>query len=132
MTPVRVLPHPLKQSESAYRQSHYCRCVGNSLVWEAVRGGIGKSLIVMSLGAAALAIFIGVIQIDVISSDGRFFPCGAIFRPTLVLPEAAPVCDGALSSQVRWMIATGAIAVVTMLAGVLLRASVPKRLQHRR
>ncbi len=106
--------------------------MGNPRVSEAVRDGIGKGLIVLALGAAALSILIGALQIEVISSDARFFPCGAVFRPALVMPEAAEVCDDALASQLQWMIVTGAIAVVALLAGILLRASVPKRLKHRR
>jgi hypothetical protein len=106
--------------------------VTGSAASERLRDVVRKSLIVVGVVAAAVAILLGSLQIDVISPDGRFFFCGAVFRPTPVLPEAAAACRDALATNSYWATVAGASGISALVAGIVLRATVPKRLQHRR
>lgn len=100
---------------------------------EAARDVSGKALIVVGLAGALLAVVLGTLQIELISSDGDFAQCGAVWRPLAAEPAAADVaCADAIGQNALWMTMIAIASTVALIGGIVLRASVPKRLQHRR
>ncbi len=100
---------------------------------ERVRAWAGSALITVSVIGLLLAIVLGGVQLELISSTGDFALCGSVFRPvTMHSGEAGVVCANALGANQVWMWVVGGASLAALVAGIALRASVPKRLQHRR
>lgn len=80
-----------------------------------------------------LAIVLGGVQLELISSAGDFALCGSVFQPVTMHSGATGiVCADALGTNQVSMWIVGGASLVALVAGIALRASVPRRLQHRR
>jgi hypothetical protein len=100
---------------------------------ELVRDVSGKGLIVVGIAGALLTVVLGALQIELISSDGDFARCGAVWRPLTAEPAAAAAaCADAIGQNALWMTFIAITSAFALVGGIVLRASVPKRLQHRR
>ena len=100
---------------------------------ERVRSWAGSALIATSVIGLLVAIVLGGVQLELISNTGDFALCGSVFQPvTMHSGTTGIICADALGTNQVWMWVVGGASLAALVAGIALRASVPKRLQHRR
>lgn len=107
--------------------------MAGSQTGEKARSWAGSAFIGASVVGALVAIVLGGVQLELISSTGDFALCGSVFQPvTMHSGSAGIACTDALGANKVWMWVVGGASLAALVAGIVLRASVPQRLQHRR